>query len=243
MSIFKKLVVFKSILSLCICLIGPLTADGQIITDFQTSDQSQTAFAVSSNDLINSGSSSLLQAFGTDYNPIADPDQYGPISALIDGDDGGFTTGGGLGGVMDIDGTYRFQADLDTGLEPNGYDIFEIQTFTGHEDNRKSQHYDLFASTVGDTSYFLLGSFGFNYDTPNSGSTRLTISDSSGVIASNIDSLRWSIQMPPSGNASVYREFDVFGAASLTNVPEPTSLVLFGGLSALGVVRRRRSKS
>src|SRR5262245_11503154 len=119
----------------------PTVASAAIQTDFQTSAASQTNFAVSASDLINSGSVSLSQYSESDYGP-SPVDSYGPISALIDGDAGGITGFmASPGGVMDLDGTWTFQVDLVLTNSAYGYDISDIQTFTGHTDNRKSQSY------------------------------------------------------------------------------------------------------
>lgn len=218
---------------------------GGLIASFETSSASQTAFPVSSSDLINIGAPSLLGYSATNYNPYPNNvDQYGPITSLIDGSSGGYTgfnTYGGMGGVMDIDGYWEFQVDLNTTLSPNGYDISEINTFTGHEDNRKSQAYKLFFSTVGDSFFSELGEFRFNYDTPNPGATKLSITSSDGFVAKNVDSIRWEVLLPSSsGAASVYREFDVFGVAS---VPEPSCVAIFGlGTFIIGSMRFREPK-
>lgn len=219
----------------------PGIASAAVVTDFQTSSANQTNYPVSSTDLINLASTALSQYSQSGY--VASPiDSYGPISALIDGDGGGIT--GFIpspGGVMDLDGTWSFQVDLDIGNCPLGYDITSIQTFTGHTDNRKSQSYTLYASLVGDVTFFQIGDFTFDFNNQNPGSTRLTISDSTGVIASGVDSLRWDVRMPSSGFATVYREFDVFGFSTV--VPEPSTMLLWTTLVAISVACVTRRKS
>lgn len=211
-----------------------------LVTDFQTSSASQTAFPVSATDLINQDSPSLdsYSAIGYTAQTL---DSYGPVSALIDGDAGGST---GFqpspGGVQDADGTFAFIVNLNSSSAPHGYDITTVQTFTGHIDNRKSQDYDLSVSLVGDSSFVPIGHFEFNFDNPNQGSTRLTIADDSGAIARGVDALRWDVQVPTSNTATTYREFDVFGSPTIPT-PESSTLILGGlGLTSLTLLGRRR---
>lgn len=205
-------------------LIPVQCAKGAILVDFQTSSASQTAFPISQADLINLGQATLSSELKSGYtaSPI---DSYGPITAINDGELGGDT---GFvpspGGVMDLDGVWSVVFNLDTGLMPDGYAIGSIETFTGHRDNRKSQNYEVFVSSVGDSEFTSLGHFEFNYDTPDPGSTRLRIFSDTGVLATNVDAIRFDVLMPSSGFATVYREFDVYQAT----VPEPTSFVAFG---------------
>lgn len=134
---------------------------------------------------------------------------------------------------------WSFEVDLELGIAPFGYDITGIQTFTGHTDNRKSQSYTLYASLVGDSAFFQVGNFAFSFDNQVSGSTRLTISDTTGVVASGVDALRWDVRMPDSGFATVYREFDVFGLASGA-IPEPSTSLIWLILAATGLTCRLR---
>ena len=224
------------VLLLALAIGTPAVTNAAIITDFQSSAASQTAFPISSTDLINSGSAALDQFSGSNY--VASPiDSYGPISALIDGDAGGITGFiASPGGVMDLDGTWSFQVDFALTGSPAGYDITSIETITGHTDNRKSQAYSLWMSHVGDNSFFQVGTFDYSFDNQDSGSTRLTISDDTGLIASHVDSIRWEVTMPESGFATVYREFDVNGVPT---VPEPVSGITWLAIAGLAIGSRQ----
>jgi len=224
----------KNQLLVLLLLALPVLLRATLITNFQTSAASQTAFPVSSSDLINAGSPAVSHYADADYTAET-LDSYGPTSALVDGDGGG-TTGfiPSPGGVLDGDGTWSFMVFFDLGFSPSGYDIAEIQTFTGHTDNRKSQWYTLYASSVGDDSFYELGTFHFDYNTPLQGSTRLVIMDDAGFIATGVDALRWDVEMPSSGYGSVYREFDVY--TSRVKVPESSSVLLLLAISCVGLL-------
>jgi hypothetical protein len=225
-----------------------------VVTDFQTSTASQTAFPVNNSDLVNEGSPFLSSWEGIGYIPCP-IESYGPLSALINGNAGGDTGfSGGLPnpeGVLDIDdGAWTFVVNLNTAIAPYGYDITKVETFTGHFDNRKSQAYTLLVSRVGETGFESIGSFEGRFFNWDPGSTRLTVSDSTGPIASGVDAIRWDVYTavrvdprnplyePPDYRKteyeSVYREFDVYGSPSVAPVPEPASLAVWSLLSMVG---------
>ena len=122
-----------------------------------------------------------------------------------------------------------------------GWDLGSIVTTSGHQDSRVNQFYDVLVSSDGTTFASLSGGAGFAYS-PSvigttfygpGGATQTTITDTTGVLASGVNFIRW--QTMDSGNG-VYRELDVFP------VPEPISIAVVP-IAALLVRRRATSKS
>jgi hypothetical protein len=211
-----------------------------------------TPYAVSSTDLINSGQPTLSSST-TNYTPFNASSSYGDAEVLTDG----IATG---------DNSFRTLPDnlqgftstyiLDTSANTFGYTISGISTYAGNGDSRARQEYQVLYRQVGSTDFVRLVPEDFTSDrtdtqpfqTNNStnggdlgggdgGETELNIviNDLTGV-----DAIRFVTQ-PASGNseadgASVYREFDVIGNAS---VPEPTTALL-SALGIFGLFRRRR---
>ena len=156
-----------------------------------------------------------------------------------------------------IEQVLRAPIFLDTSLNTLGYTITGINTYAGNSDSRARQEYQVLYRLVGSPDFIRLEPDSFTTDradtqpfqTNNStnggdlgggsgGETELKIAISG---LSGVDAIRFITQFP-SGNssssgASVYREFDVFGAAA---VPEPTTAVLLSGLGLFGFLRRRR---
>jgi hypothetical protein len=135
-----------------------------------------------------------------------------------------------------------------------GYDIDSIASVAGwssNTHNHAAQSYDVQVSLVGSAAYTSLNITGpaalggiVSYD-PFAGnigasSTRVTVTDdSSGPIASGVDSIRFILISTPDNitNDTVYKEIDVFGTATV--VPEPSSTLLLG-LGGLALILRRR---
>jgi hypothetical protein len=70
----------------------------------------------------------------------------------------------------------------------------------------------------------------------NPSATRVRITDSTGVLATNVAAVRFTFDQPaaPEAGYTGYTEIDVFGTA----VPEPASLGL-AGVAAIGLLTRR----
>jgi hypothetical protein len=127
----SKCVVLEIFLAAGILISGPQIGIAELVMTFVTSTLSQSAFPISAVDLANIGMPSFGSIESTG-NTASVVDQYGPVSALVDGNDGGST---GFqpspGGVMDIDGNWTVQVNLILTIASHGYDIASVVTYTG----------------------------------------------------------------------------------------------------------------
>ncbi len=207
------------------------------------SNTSETNFAPSSADLLH----------GLTPNPTG-ASFTGDTNALNDGVSlsGNLT---GTGGNMYLNnanpGTVTMTFDLTGSV--TGYDLTSIVSVAGwnlNAHNHAAQTYQVLFSLVGSSDYNPLvltsgavsgGNVSYDPFGVSSGSTRVTITNDSGpAIASGVDGIRFIMTNMPLNNIendTVYREIDVFGAA--TAIPEPSSALL-GALGLLALLRRRR---
>lgn len=136
---------------------------------------------------------------------------------------GTFATGGNAGGTQLI---YTLTTPANIGI---------IDVYGGWQDGgRDQQSYSIFFSTsLAPLTFNLLQTVDFNpAGTGFPQVTRVTISDPSGTLATDVAALRFDFNATENGYAG-YAEIDVFA------VPEPSSLTLLG-LSAVALLRRRR---
>ena len=149
--------------------------------------------------------------------------------------------------------------NLDLSAAPDGYDITDIVTFAGNGDYRARQEYQIWYTLVGSSEFIQLISPTYSADrapdhsqvTGNGALSQpfqvLSVSNVESRLAidieglTNVSAIRFVTQ-PASGNsltggATVYREFDVIGVAS---VPEPSAWILGAVAGCAGLVRRRR---
>jgi hypothetical protein len=140
-----------------------------------------------------------------------------------------------------------FTFNLNTSVNTFGYDITEIRSFAGWSQNGgalANQRYELLVSLVGSASYISLGTFTYapfangnvttdpTYDTEAGATKMVLIENTTGVIASGVDSIQFRFLGHGASSAdsgastvdgSVYHEVDVIGVAT---VPEPTNVAL-----------------
>ena len=199
----------------------------------------ELAYLASASDLINQGSPT--------FSPPQVVSGYTPFT--LGGGSGTTTTDAMNNGVIgasndlssiafDLDGVWSSTFNLNTTLNPAGYDVTRIQTISGWSDNRTNQQYQVLYSRVGDGGVFTsLGNFFYRPNSGTDNSTRLTL-DIAGL--TQVAAIEFVFAVPDGGTASVYREADVFGSASVraSAVPEPASLGAFAAGTLL-VLRRR----
>lgn len=216
------------------------------ITNTQTTAAYTSPDPASATDLINAGQSTLTSASVsvTAFDrPEGGPYTYSVLNnglgAESTSDPYNFTQVGYIDGVS-FSATYT----LNTTANPLGYDISKVQTISGWGDMRSGQWFDLWVSKVGTPSTFeLIGTYTFSNNASSYVIQTLTNNGggalSNGIVtASGVAAVKF-ISAPPEigyGNGTMWREFDVFGGAT---VPEPAMLGLLA-LGGLALLRRRQ---
>lgn len=209
----------------------------------------ETTFTASSTDLINSGQTTL-GTVTSDYNRLNG--NYGTVGVLYDGVSTGNDSTRALTSNLQ---SFTITFELDTGTNTLGYDISSILSYAGNPDGRARQEYQVFYSLVGSSSFVQLIPDNYTTDRPsqpfqtNNSTTPGDLAGGSGEESkitinvsglSGVDAVRFVTSVASGEDtrfgASVYREFDVNGIAT---VPE-TSTALLSGIGMLALLRRRR---
>lgn len=125
-------------------------------------------------------------------------------------------------------GTFTFT--LNTVTNPLGYDISQVNVFTGWTDGRAGQSYTLRFSVVGSSSFTDI--LTVNQTASNTGLVTRVFDDTGALLGTGVDQIQFVVNAS-GGLQSVYREIDVIP------VPEP-SVALIGGIGLLGLFTRRR---
>lgn len=206
-------------------LLSALPADAAVQVSNTT--QINQGFAVSNSDLAQTNIASIqttgvFTAFGSAGAVALNNGSFGTVGASLA--DVALTSNSTI--------TFNFVSPRNIG---------EIATYAGWDTARGGQSYTVSYATAGDPL-----SFNFLVSVFNQGSgdgfgnvsTRAVITDTSGVLASDVARIRFSFG---SGIGTLaYREIDIF-AAQVAPIPEPASwAMMIGGFGMVGAVARRR---
>jgi len=140
---------------------------------------------------------------------------------------------------------------LDTSINTLGYNITSIESFMGwheHTAHQADQSYSVEVSTVDNSDYSLLATVNYNpfidddqWNASYHYSHVEIAEDSTGILASGIDSIRFTFSSPGTDGRSpgtVIRELDVYGTATV--VPEPAAIAMLVAVTGICIFVRRR---
>ena len=206
-----------------------------------TTDEVAFAGDVSTNDLLHG----IVGTGGTWMDP------YGSPTGLNDGNPGGDYDAVGLaalnGTAWACDGNNVSFRDfvLGNGSYGFGFDITGIQSIAAWQGaGFSNQNYTVSVSLVGDEAFYPLTTVEyqpFGLSTTQGGSTKVNVTDDdTGVLASGVDAIRFSVldTISDNGGGAVYREIDVFGTSTPADATPPilsTTLPADGALEVPAV--------
>ncbi|MEM6507015.1 MAG: PEP-CTERM sorting domain-containing protein, partial [Planctomycetota bacterium] len=130
--------------------------------------------------------------------------------------------------------------DLGTGNAGHGFDLTAIVSIADwNSAGFGNQGWTIEVKGVGETAYELLAVVDHQpLNALDAGTTKVTLTDESGVLASGVQFVRITanhVNGGANGGAFIWRELDVFGVST---VPEP-GMALLLGFGGLFVLRRR----
>lgn len=132
--------------------------------------------------------------------------------------------------------TIEFDLGVGTG---DGYDITEIQSIGAWRSaGFMNQNYKVFVKYLNELDFDPTALATVTHQpNPSGGSTKVNVTDGTGVLASGIEAIKFEFLNTVGNNGgSIYREIDVLGSAA---VPEPTTIALLG-LGGVALILRRR---
>lgn len=128
-------------------------------------------------------------------------------------------------------GSFDFVLNLT--LSPLGFDISQINSYSGWGDARAGQSYSISFSVVGSATFTQITPSTVDVAAYNQSLVTSVFDDSSALLGTGVDVIRFTVGTQTLGN--VWREIDVIGVAT---VPEATSAILLG-LAGIGLICRR----
>lgn len=109
----------------------------------------------------------------------------------------------------------------------SGWDLNSIVTFAAWNGaGFGNQHYDVAVRRVWETTFSTIASINYQpFSVTGTGGTKVTITHPSGMLARGVNAIRFTM-LSTNGNSgrSVYREFDVFGTATVPPAPSTSGL-------------------
>jgi len=207
------------------------TATNGPVSPSSTTDELAYAGDVSTTDLLNGIVGVSSGSWGANGATPA---------GLNDGTHGGDYEADGLpalvGASWALANGATMEYDLGVG-SGDGYDITEIQSIAAWQNlGLSNQNYNVLVKYVGDAGFTALTTVTYQPFTSGGGSTKVNVTDDTGVLASGIEAIKFDFLATDGNGSSVYREIDVLGSAA---VPEPTTTALLA-LGGLALILRRR---
>lgn len=227
-------------IAIVLCMGTLVSADTVVVTPTWVASSTSVLNNIKHNDLVNTGASTLASATTTGFTPF-DGTQYGvgcsSAAALNDGTSSASLTtmGNGLATFDWNASSYTTVFALNTSVNTKGYNISEIDSYSAWNDPRPHQSYQVYYTTVDNSTWTLLATVLATDASYKNGSLKLALTGTSGgTIASGVNALQFVFATPTNAaDRTVYQEVDVLGTA--VAVPEPSSIALLAA-SLLGLL-------